>query len=194
MPDNIKIQSFLDAVYSSAEQKSRSMIREIDEAADRAYRAFYEREKKAADVRIAREMSRVNVSTAAETSAAEREIRSSLFRRREEITDEVFSEVKKKLLKYRQTEEYKNRLTRDALRLSELLGNEAAVIYVGEFDKDKIDDIKSTIRDAKVEISGDIKLGGLLGVLEDRIYDCTLDGRLEDARDEFIENSGMKVM
>lgn len=194
MPDNIKIQSFLDAVYSSAEQKSRSMIREIDEAADGAYRAFYEREKKAADARIAREMARVTVSTAAETSAAEREIRSSLFRRREEITDEVFSEVKKKLVKYRQTEEYKNRLTRDALRLSELLGNETAVIYVGEFDKDKIDDIKSTLRDVKVEISGDIKLGGLLGVLEDRIYDCTLDGRLEDARDEFIENSGMKVM
>lgn len=194
MADNIKLQSFLDAVYRSAEEKSRSMIREIDEASENAYKAFCQKAEAQTDLKINREISRIEISAAAELSKEEREIRSAIFKRRCEITEEVFSEVRKKLSKYRQTDDYEKKLISDAEKLKALFESDSAVIYIGEQDKDKLEAIKAVLGDIKAEISKDIKLGGILGICGDMIYDCTLDSRLDKVKTEFIEKSGLQVV
>ncbi len=189
-----KIESFLDAVYSAAEAKSKKMIREIDRAGETALREYKAELRRSADADRRRERARAARISAETAAHDETEIRRTLLRRREAIADEVFTLVQERLEKYRATPEYKESLFRSARDASEMLaGKSGAVLLISAADSEYAAELESAVGLlVKTDIS--IKLGGLRGVSSEVECDCTLDAGLDAARADFLKESGLSVV
>lgn len=185
---------FLGAVYESAEEKSKNMIREIDEAGRAALRSYTSEVKRASDERRRREDARAAAAGAAEISRRGSAIRQSLLERREQIAREVFDEVRDRVSAYTGSPEYRASLLRDAKSLAETLaGHAGARIAAGEADMAIAADIAAA-SGLSVVCDKNIALGGLRGLSDDIECDITLDSKMSAARDKFMRESGLSVV
>ena len=123
-------------------------------------------------------------------------LRNGLFRERQALADKVFDEAKEKLLAFTQSEEYSDFLRRSLEEIKAHCGTALCVISVAPCDVEKRALIESVIPDAQITADNHILIGGLkancpeLGIL----MDDTLDARLEEQREWFIEHCGLKVV
>ncbi|MBE6708802.1 MAG: hypothetical protein E7578_06130 [Ruminococcaceae bacterium] len=189
-----KIETFLNTVYSAAEEKSQKMIREIDRAGDAALREYRSELQRYADTHRRRENAKAERIGAENVAHDESEIRQVIIDRREAITDEVFSEIKERLIKYRTTSDYKDALVRDAELIAERMeGCNACKLHVGDFDMEMAQSLESV---TGIPVCADpaVKIGGVLGVCDEMELDCTLDSRLLLAREDFTKESGLSVV
>ncbi len=189
-----KIETFLDTVYSAAAERSQKMIQEIDRAGDAALREYKAELQRYADSHRRREYAKAERIGAENVAHGESEIRQVIIDRRESITNEVFSEIKKRLEKYRDTADYRNSLARDAVKISEHMeGCNSCTLRVGESDMDMAQSLES-VTGITVIVDPTIKLGGIRGICDEMELDCTLDTRLLLAREEFTKESGLSVV
>lgn len=189
-----KIERFLDTVYGAAEAKSKKMIREIDRAGDASLREYRAELRRSAEADFRRERARAARISAQTAAHEESEIRRALLSRRCAITDEVFAEIKKRLVEYCTTAEYKESLIRSAKKIGELFsGNDGAYILVCVRDEAYSEEIHSA-SGLPVKTDGSVKLGGLRGISEELECDCTLDSGFESAKADFIHESGLSVV
>lgn len=189
-----KIESFLDTVYSAAEERSQKMILEIDRAGDAALREYRAELQRYADQYRRREYLKAERIGAETVAHGESEIRQVIIDRREAITDEVFTEIKKRLEKYRTTADYRASLMKDAEELSEKMADcTACTLHLGEADMDMAQSLES-VTGLSVHADPSIKLGGIRGVCDEMELDCTLDTRLLLAREDFTKESGLSVI
>ena len=189
-----KIESFLDTVYGAAEERARKMILEIDRSGDAALREYKSELQRYADQHRRREYLKAERIGAENVAHGESEIRQVIIDRREAITDEVFSEVKKRLEKYRGTADYRAALVKDAEKLSEMMaGCSSCELHIGAADAEMAQSL-SSVTGLPVTTDPSIKLGGIRGVCDEMELDCTLDTRLLLAREGFTKESGLSVV
>jgi len=197
MSDTVsKTDNFLKAIEKYAEQQ-RSQIeseaedfkeKELDKAEEEGLREAYDL--------IQKKMANINISIAGELSRAENASKKKIFMRRQEIEQEVFEQAEKKLVEYTQSAKYLERLQKSAKDISDVLTADDVVLYVKAQDMKYADKIRSAFKGkCKVEASDEIRIGGLTGISKSMglLADETLDSRLEQQRDWFCENSGLRV-
>lgn len=187
---------FLDAINKYAEEQRNKIEAEVE--------LFKEKELEKAETDILseayaliqKEMSNMRQRIASETSRKAMESRKKLFGKRREITDRVFKAVEEKLAAFTATEAYPAMLQKYAQTLSKVLPADGAVVTLRREDKPYADLVKKAFGEGcTVTFSDDIRLGGLRAYHQGmgRIADETLDSKLEEQREWFVENCGMTI-
>ena len=120
-----------------------------------------------------------------------------LFLERSRMVDDIFKAAEEKLIAYTQTDGYKKKLKESAESISELFEGKSCVLYVNERDLSIAEGFAPMFKGgAEVLADRTVRIGGLRGYCEELgiIADETLDSRLEDQREWFIENSSLAVL
>ena len=198
MPDTVsKTDNFLKAIEKYAEAQRTKIQSEAEDFKEKELNKAEEEGLREAYVLIQKKMSDIKMRVAAEFSKAENASRRKGFIRRREIEQEIFDEVRKKLLEYVETDKYIESLGKSAGIISEKLDADDVVIKISNRDMKLKDNILKAFSGRKCEIqtSDDIVIGGMTGQSRSLglLIDETLDTRLEEQHEWFCENSGLKV-
>ncbi len=197
MPDTVsKTDNFLKAIEKYAEQQRTKIQSEAEDFKEKELTKAEDEGLREAYVLIQKKMTDIKVKIASELSRAENASRKKTFVRRQEIENEVFEEAEKKLIEYTKTDEYLKRLKNSAKQTAQKLTSEDTVLFVKESDLKYSDELQKAFgRQCRVESSDDIIIGGMIGISHTMglLVDETLDSRLQQQREWFFENSGLKV-
>lgn len=126
-------------------------------------------------------------------SSYEAEKKSDLISLRTSIADKVFDEVRTKLEKFTQSDEYEAFLIKSAKELHNEMG-ESTIIFIGEKDVDFTQKIKNCVN-CEIRVDNEITIGGLRATDKDGLVmaDDTLDARFNEAQKNFMANSDLKI-
>ena len=197
MPDTVsKTDNFLKAIEKYAEQQRTKIQSEAEDFKEKELTKAEDEGLREAYVLIQKKMTDIKVKIASELSRAENASRKKTFVRRQEIENEVFEEAEKKLIEYTKTDEYLKRLKNSAKQTAQKLTSEDTVLFVKESDLKYSDELQKAFgRQCRVESSDDIIIGGMIGISHTMglLVDETIDSRLQQQREWFFENSGLKV-
>ena len=196
MNTKTKESKFLDAINKYAEQQKAQITQEIEDYKNtKIEQATAQGLQDAYDL-IREDIARRKAVIVNDLAKKELELRNDLFHERQSLADKVFEQAKEQLLAYTKTDDYTAFLTRSIKEIKEKCGTARCVISIAPFDEEKRDLIEGVLPDAQITVDPHILIGGIkancpaLGIL----MDDTLDARLEEQREWFIENCGMKVV
>ncbi|NLB79711.1 MAG: hypothetical protein GX796_12990 [Clostridiaceae bacterium] len=120
----------------------------------------------------------------------------TLFNRREEILESVFSSVKEKLKSFKNMDEYKSYMMKTILQGVDQAGQGEILIYADSEDIPLIEEIKATsgLRFGLAE-SEEQLVGGCLicNKTKGLMYDSSFINRLDAERSAFLENYGLSI-
>lgn len=113
------------------------------------------------------------------------------------MVEEIFQDAFDKLVAFTVSDAYASKLCQSAEAVAELFGGKDCVLYVKEYDLSHAEKIKSFFS-GNVELKADktIRIGGIRGYCADLgiVADETLDSKLEEQREWFIENASLCVL
>ena len=194
--NNKKLDKFVEAITAYAEEQSRKIHDEVEAfKAERMAQAEQQVLQEAYNL-IHEEREEVNNQLKKEFSQREFALRGDLIRRRQAIIDTVFEEARRRLLDYGSTPAYTDLLRASIQEMSRLIPADGTVYYLSERDRER----ESILKDlcpagSRLDFSGDIALGGIRGMNPQAgiLVDDTLDSKLEQQRDWFIQSMGLSV-
>ena len=196
MNEKTKESKFLDAINRYAESQKAKMTREIEDYKNAKIEQATEQGLQDAYELIRSDISRRKAAIVCETAERELALHRALFEERTMIENAVFDASKDRIIAFRQSEKYDCFLKKSAESIAELFDGEEYTVYTAPFDVDKHAFLSKSLTNAVFVTDRQIQLGGL------RAYcpalnisaDDTLDTRLNDQREWFIENAGLKVV
>ena len=196
MPKN-KTDNFLQAIKKYAKTQKNAMQGEVKQLKTERLKEAQENAKRDSQRLIKETLyekrSRQTAQLAKKTQEGQRE----LFVARSAMMKEIFDEAGKKLLDFTSSDAYAEKLLDSANKISELFGKNDCVLYVNERDIKFSDQLSDLFQcDVKIESDAAIKIGGIKGFCESMgvIADETLDSKLEEQREWFVENSNLRVL
>lgn len=192
-----KTDNFLKAIMKYADDQRNAMHSEVDKLKEEKIKeaekkAAFDSEKLIKDKLEAKKNEQTGI-LAKNTQEGQRK----LFVERVEMTENIFKKAEEKLIEYTKTSAYSEKLTESAKEIAALFGKESCVLYVNERDLKAADKIKAFFGgEAEVKADKSVKIGGLKGYCENLriVADETLDSKLADQREWFIENSNLIVL
>nr|WP_316613663.1 hypothetical protein [uncultured Ruminococcus sp.] len=196
MNTKTKESKFLDAINKYAEQQKAQITQEIEDYKNTKIEQATQQGLQDAYDLIRADIAQRKAVIVNDLAKKELALRNGLFRERQALADKVFDEAKEKLLAFTKSEEYSDFLRRSLEEIKAHCGTAQCVISIAPCDEEKRSLIESVIPDAQITADNHILIGGIkancpeLGIL----MDDTLDARLEEQREWFIENCGMKVV
>lgn len=142
------------------------------------------------------EVARIKADSNREISVYEDSARKKITDVRNKLCDDVFSEASEAINKFAASPDYKNMLLKSAKEIAAAFPDGSIELYLCERDMELSDEIKKAFsQDCKIIKSNDIKLGGIKAV--DKKTSCsaddTLDTRLANQKDWFLEKSGLSI-
>ncbi len=197
MPETVnKTDNFLKAIEKYAEEQRGKMQNEVEAFRERELNAAEEEGLRDAYQMIQKTMADINSRIASESSREEAASKKSIFLKRREIENAVFSLSKEKLVAFTQSEKYVSLLKKCAVNISRVLKADDVVLFVKKEDlkyKEKLKD--SFGADCEIMPSDSIEIGGITGISRSLglIADETLDSRLQQQKEWFYEHSGLTV-
>ncbi|MBE6823778.1 MAG: hypothetical protein E7513_00365 [Ruminococcaceae bacterium] len=196
MNQSNKTSSFLKAINKYAKQQSDAILQEVEEFKKQEIEKATKEGIKDAYTLIQKEISVKKALIVSDVAMREQNSKRELFVKRNEIVENVFKKAYDKLYDFTKTADYIELIRKSAHKISKLFDNNECVIYLKSADADKADSIKEIINNCKIEFDDTIHLGGIKGYCEalSIIADDTLDSKLNDQRQWFCENSGLKVV
>jgi V/A-type H+-transporting ATPase subunit E len=189
-----KLKKFSAAIFKDAEEKRQQILKEIED-----YRAVA-LEKAEQDILleaytlIQNEISDIKNQNSKSVSVKSMENRRNLIKKRDEITDRIFDEVKKRLIDYTKSPEYVSYLTKAAESSSKF---DDAVIMLKKEDMGYGDIIIKTLgKQIPIQENKRISIGGIMIKSQKSgiIIDETLDERLKNQRTWFATNSNLTII
>lgn len=188
--------AFLAAIKVLATEKCK----EIDEETERLREQRVETLQSEADAHYeaftAYEISRVNAQLNREVAALEADAKQRLAAQRKEIFESVFREAAARVRQFTETEAYRDFLLASAKAVAEAFQSDRVHLYLREADGVYADELCAVFSTKpKVVFKSDIELGGLRarGVHAGKLADDTLDARLEQQKQRFLEESGLSM-
>ena len=190
--ENEKISVFLDNINSDADARCKTIRQEADRYVMQELSKARQRAHE--DVKAFRktEIDRLNEETNAGFSELEAQEKKKLIDRRSEITNEVFSKAKVKLIDFTKSDKYLDFLVKSINSIKTAIG-EDTVIIVKPDDKKYEAELSKLCKEIKYDPS--IKIGGCKAenFANKLIADDTLDARLEAEKANFYKNSGLLI-
>lgn len=195
MDQNTKVDRFVEAIMKESEKKRELIEQETQQYINEEISKCQSQLKRESYTFMQKRSSAIREDIGREIADKQLEGRKALFRRRAEITDDIFSKASLRLAAFTQTPEYKDFLHRSAEKLSKLF-KDNVILYVRPADVKLAQKVAETVF-SRYEIEEDesISIGGLKASDKDKkiIADDTLDVRLLSQHDWFAENSGLDV-
>ncbi len=201
--ENIEINNqnktghFLDAIQKYADEQKHKIELEVEEFKAQELKKAEDEGLKDAYILIQKEMQEMKSGIRNETAKLEREGREVLFKRRVEITDDVFKKAYNKLCEYAKSEKYIDTLIKYSKELATAFYGFDCVVYIKEEDAKYKDIIMSSFDgcNIKFEVATNIKIGGIAAYCQkENLYiDNTLDTKLKDQKEWFLTNSNLKL-
>lgn len=188
-----KSSKFLQAIQKYAD-KQREKINdeaaqfkaaELKQAEDDALKEAYKL--------IHHELGAMHLSISSEMAKRAEAGKKEIYKRRNEITEEVFEKAKASLIKFTDSDQYKNQLQADIQEIISFFAKQAVTLYACEKDKALCTTLLPAQGNFSVCVDKDIQIGGVRGVCGQTVVDKTLDTKLEGQRDWFYRKSGLKV-
>ncbi len=175
----------IEALRKEMDEKKRSELKRITDNIERKTRKYLNRELKSLNTDFSSEINHIHT-----------ENHRKLMEKRENLLENIFSEVKDKLEKFVKSNKYDTLLKKMLKETVEYLDTDSLTFITSEKD----DTIKKVLKDTvsvdyEIKTSKDIAIGGFkaksdaLGLEVDR----TLDKKLRDQRDWFHANSNLFI-
>ncbi len=197
MNDSTKTNNFLNAIQKFADRQREDMQSEIDRFRAEELKKAEEEGLQDAYELIHKEMNIQQAAITKEIAQKEKQSQDELFVKRSHMMRTVFEKAQKKLIEYTSTEDYKKRLIKSAGDISEIFGEKDCVIYLKNGDMEMSQSLADCFKgNVSFKADATIKIGGIRVYCSEAgiIADETLDSRLEDQKEWFIENSELKVI
>ncbi len=160
--------------------------RELDKVEDKILGELYGK--------IQQEVSHLHSVNTTDISHHETEHRHALLHRREELTEELFETVAKRLCDYAQTEQYRKQLLESAREMADNFPLHGGKLMISSKDGTLLGDLQEIVgQGCTVTPDSSIKLGGLRleNIEAGIVVDETLDTKLEEQRPWFYSHSGL---
>ena len=108
---------------------------------------------------------------------------------------EVANETMDKIKEFVKSDSYKDFILKSASEIGKLLKGDNLMIFVRDDDLIFESEIKNAVgKDCKIEVSEEIVLGGLKASTDLQTADDTLEKRLENEHEWFINNSKLSIV
>lgn len=178
--ENEKLARFEKAVFSEAEGQAAQILSEVDSYKEEKLDGVKEEELQRAYDRIQQKATDIRAGFSREITREKLGARQRVLLRRKELVEELFSKAAQRVEAFTQTEGYRAALT------GMLAGRSLTGVTVLAREKD-LALVRELAGNAKVEESGQIRLGGLIFVETEahRYDDQTYDSRLKEAEERF---------
>ncbi len=128
-------------------------------------------------------------------SAAERQATQTLFVRREELSQQIFAQVRNRLLEYASGEEYRKQLAQEIASCHEGYDHTTTTLHLRTADMPLAGQLAALLPGCTILEDEQLALGGF--VLENTaariLIDATLEYRLEQQKAWFREHCGLRV-
>ena len=196
MPQVDKVGKFIDAIMHEADARRAEIERATQKHIDKEIQKAEKAAKAESEALVQRRASTIKQDIGRDLSHRQMEMRMALFKRREEIMTEIFSEAKKRLEAFQSSENYEAFLCRSAKKAAEILSGDNITIRVCEADMKYREAIEKAFG-KKCEFMADntISVGGLKfeNAEQTLAVDDTLDTRLLSEESWFESQSGLII-
>ena len=193
MTESQKLSNFIDAIHLEAEKRQQKINQET-EAFKKAELAKIKAQARAeVDDIIRAQTEEIMTSVGKMVSAHKQENKKKLLLKRNEMTEDIFSEVEDRILVFVATQGYQEKVERDIKSVQDKLQGSVTVLMKSG---DKSQELcRKMIPQANIEIDRSIRLGGIIIVLNDerKRLDFTFDRMLEAEKERFRETDGLKI-
>lgn len=196
MNENNKTSNFLSAINKYAQQQRDEILLEVEQFKKQEIEKATKQGLNDAYALFQKEYNVRRTQITSQLATRELNSRKALFKKRSELVDKVFSDAKEKLLIYTNTSKYTDALLKSAEEISTQTNNSKCVIKLKHSDSDKADAIKKILPDCDITFDSNIEIGGMIAICDEKniIIDETIDTKLSDEKQNFIENCGLKVV
>ena len=188
--NNEKLQRFIDAVNNEIEGKVQEMLAEAEDEKKTILEEANRESEETADRHMQLEAKKNGNRYVRDISRAELSMKKAVLMHREELTDQIFGVVEKRLIKYRDDPKYVDMLIKNLLLTHVTDDSE---IFLSPDDMKYADTLKKAVRSDKVTFSPDekIRLGGLSVYNRDKgtISDKTFDLAVEEQKRRFANSN-----
>lgn len=197
MGNTAKTDNFLKAIKKYTNAQKNLMQNEVKQLKQQKKRMISQQGKRDSEKLIkeslAKKRSEQTTLLAKRTQQGQRE----LFLERVRMTDEVFELAAERLKNYADTADYRQKLLDSAHRIAQMFGSDSCVIYISERDMSQAYGISGFFGgNAEIKADKTIEIGGIKGYCKAKniIADDTLDSKLAQQREWFIENADLRVV
>lgn len=193
---NSKTDTFLSSIKKYALQQSNQLHDEAEQFREKELQRIKNNANDEAGIMIARETAAIKANIAGEFAQKYDEGRNALFEKRNQLIESVYDAASAKLAEFTKSNDYSEYLMRCADEVLRVIGEtDGHKLLIKESDKKFADMLTKALGgNCTVEYSDEIKIGGF--ILEcpslKIIVDETLDEKLNETREWFMSNSGLK--
>lgn len=195
---NEKTGNFLNAIQKYADEQKHKIESEVERFKREELKKAEDEGLKDAYVLIQKEMGAMRTGITSEMAKREEKSKQALYQKRMEIVEDVFHKASQKLLSYTKTQEYAQLLKKSAQEIAACFEGKPCVLHIRKEDEALQDALLSCFPPSACTIEHDssIKLGGVTGSCESMgiVVDQTLDTKLKDQLEWFLQNSGLRVV
>ncbi len=190
-----QVAQFIDAINKNALKECKR----IEKDTKKLYTGEADKLQKSADVlvqeRIAYAKGEIETRFNKKVAVSYSECRMKVAERRSELTNEVFKKATDKLIDFTKSEEYVDFLSKSLKDIFAFIGEKFTVNVKSSDEQAILKAIKKSGIECEVVFDESIKIGGVKVECTklNKIFDDTLDTRLEDQKEWFFANSDFTV-
>lgn len=190
-----KINSFINSIADTAEEKRKKVFSQTEEILKAEKEKIEEDAKKAANDYIKAKTASIKLEAGKRISESAAQCRKEVFSRRNEIAMQIRSEVAEKLSDFTRSEEYRIFLEKSAAKVMENFGASNVTLLFRAEDVALGEKICRKYPNARASEDPTIQIGGIKGIdsVMMLLVDDTLDSRLNSQKKWFEENSGLYI-
>lgn len=190
LEQNKRVQTFLDAITKEAKEQHNSILAEMESVNQAELAAAQQKAAQMAEQtqRTILSVARQNQNQRLAAEMAQQRV--SLAQQRQKILEDTFLQAKKKLQEFTQAANYPAFLRQQAEKLCTMLSANDVILFVRAQDQSLLQQLACEVR-----TDDQILIGGCRAQSEEKqvILDDTLDSRLEQQRDWFLQHAKLSV-
>jgi vacuolar-type H+-ATPase subunit E/Vma4 len=196
MSEQIVVSHIIDTILQSANRKEADIVTKAKAQQQEILQRTEAKAKEEAQLMVHARCEEIRVQTGQQICAAENQARASLFRRREAIRLEIFEKAKEQIVAFTKSDAYLDFLIASAEKIHRAMNGNCAVLNLREADRPFAAQISARLgHSITLHIDPTILLGGIAVISTDGTLsiDDTLDCRLQQQENWFMENSGLVI-
>lgn len=187
-----KLQHFYDVSIEEAKEDAAKEIQEHREALSQMLNEHKDARRQGAEAEIKAEADHVRREINKALAAEQITLKRHWSRKQEELKDNLFSAVRKKVDAFMQSPEYLDYLCKQIRNVQEFAGTDPVHISISSGDSDKLD-ILTAKTGAELTLSKDDFIGGVRAAIPEKniMIDNSFLEELESMRKEFKFDGGL---
>ncbi len=180
---------FEAAVIEAATEQAQDIIQKAKEEGKNKYEAMLAQDK--ADV-VAAHKTEIEAALRRKVAGARQNNMKKLLVYRKQLVNGLFAECEETLLQFTKKEEYVQ-FVLNSIKVHLESVCEQAIIFIKQSDEKIIDEIKKILPLIEIQIDKTIKIGGVKIKCNRILFDETIDRRLKEERNSFLQNCNLHI-